>query len=399
MQIGFRQGYTTIDMSFNDNKTALERISDSLKTHYADSLYKLREITIIGAGSPEGTTAANKRVSVKRAHSLYNYLSQQGLLQDATNNYIYIGRDWQGLLQLVLNDNEVPYRDEVITLLEDIVAKTKDGESNINDNMERLVSLRDGVPYRYMFRALFPQLRKARMIFTFERLWTQPRFDAVALDAYTPLYSLSSLPQPEFEFKPIYEFTKPSKSFHMALKTNMLYDAVLIPNIGAEFYLGSQFSVAANWMYAWWRSDSQHWHWRTYGGDFAVRRWMGRRAKEKPLTGHHLGLYAQTLTYDFELGGKGYMAGEPGGNIFDKANCATGIEYGYSLPIARRLNLDFTIGAGYMWGKYYEYKPIDDCYVWQATKKRRYIGPTKAEVSLVWLIGRDNFNAKKGGKR
>ena len=136
-----------------------------------------------------------------------------------------------------------------------------------------------------------------------------------------------------------------------------------------------------------------------YGGDVAVRKWLGRQAKEKPLTGHHLGLYGQVLTYDFETGHRGYMGGEPGGTLFDRASLAGGIEYGYSLPVARRLNIDFCAGVGYLGGKYYEYVPMDDCYVWQSTKMRRYFGPTKVEVSLVWLLGKGNYNAEKGGRR
>lgn len=38
-------------------------------------------------------------------------------------------------------------------------------------------------------------------------------------------------------------------------------------------------------------------------------------------------------------------------------------------------------------------------YIWQSTKQRHWFGPTKAEVSLIWLIGRGNYNEKKGGKR
>ena len=128
-----------------------------------------------------------------------------------------------------------------------------------------------------------------------------------------------------------------------------------------------------------------------------MRKWFGKAANEKPLTGHHLGVYGQVFTFDFEMGGRGYMAGKPGGTIWDKANYAAGVEYGYSLPIARRLNIDFTIGVGYWGGTYYEYKPEDDCYVWQSTKQRHWFGPTKAEVSLVWLIGKGNFNKQKGG--
>jgi hypothetical protein len=41
-----------------------------------------------------------------------------------------------------------------------------------------------------------------------------------------------------------------------------------------------------------------------------------------------------------------------------------------------------------MGGEYKEYTHMDDCYVWQVTKSRHLIGPTKAEISLVWIIGR-----------
>ena len=193
------------------------------------------------------------------------------------------------------------------------------------------------------------------------------------------------------------------KPFYMGIKTNMLYDLGAIPNIGAEFYLGANFSIVGNWQYSWWKSDKKAWYWRTYGGDVALRYWMGKASRNKPLTGHHLGLYGQMITYDFEVGGRGYIADSGFGK--DKSedaslgwNWAAGLEYGYSLPIARRLNIDFTLGVGYHWGNFKEYLPIDGHYVWQATKRRQYIGPTKLEVSLVWLIGCDNYNKKYNKK-
>jgi len=67
-----------------------------------------------------------------------------------------------------------------------------------------------------------------------------------------------------------------------------------------------------------------------------------------------------------------------------------GISYGYSLPVARNLNLDFTLGVGVFHGKCKEYLPIDGRYVWQLTKKMNWVGPTKAEISLVWHIGDRN---------
>jgi hypothetical protein len=118
---------------------------------------------------------------------------------------------------------------------------------------------------------------------------------------------------------------------------------------------------------------------------------LGKASRIKPLTGHHIGVYGQMITYDFELGNKGILA--------DKWSWSVGAEYGYSLPIARRLNLDFTIGFGYHWGLFDEYLPIDGHYVWQATKRRHYFGPTKLEISLEWLIGCGNYNKDKRGRR
>lgn len=178
---------------------------------------------------------------------------------------------------------------------------------------------------------------------------------------------------------------------YMSLQSNLLYDVAVTPNAGAEIYLGKNLSLDANWSYAWWRLDDKHYYWRTYGGDLALRWWLGKAAHIKPLTGHHLGAYGQMITYDFEFGKSGVLA--------DRWSWAVGLEYGYSLPIAERLNLDFTLGMGYHWGEFSEYKPIDGHYVWQATKHRQYMGPTKFEVSLVWLIGCDNYNKGKEKKR
>ena len=90
--------------------------------------------------------------------------------------------------------------------------------------------------------------------------------------------------------------------------------------------------------------------------------------------------------------GAATWVGEPGENIWNRASFAGGIEYGYSHPIGRCLNLDFTVGIGYLGGRYHEYLSEDNCYVWQTTKNRKSFGPTKAEVPLVWLMGKGNVN-------
>lgn len=176
------------------------------------------------------------------------------------------------------------------------------------------------------------------------------------------------------------------RPFYMAIKSNMLYDLAMTPNAGIEFYLGAGFSLSANWQYAWWKRDKSAFYWRIYGGDAEVRYWFGKLAKEKPLTGHHVGIYGQMVTYDFIFGRKGVLA--------PRWSWVVGASYGYSLPIHEVLNLDFVVGLGYHSGIFKEYELIDDHYAWQATKRRHWVGPTKAEITLVWLIGCDNYNRK-----
>ena len=188
------------------------------------------------------------------------------------------------------------------------------------------------------------------------------------------------------------------KPFWMAAKTNLLYDAALVPNVGVEIPFGKQWSIGADWFYTWFSSDTHHRYWQSYGGYITLRRYFtphtscpsplnAQYSPLAPLTGHHLGIYILGLTYDVEWGHRGYQAARFG--------FGGGIEYGYSTRIGRRLNLDFSLGVGFQDGEYKEYDPMDDHYVWQSTHKRHWWGPTKAEVALVWLIGM----SQKGGSR
>ncbi len=215
--------------------------------------------------------------------------------------------------------------------------------------------------------------------------------------------------QPEIQENPLQQETQQQKEFeeiqqplqrtdslllkssgfwkNIALKTNLLYDVALVPNVGLEVSLSNHLSVAANWMYAWWSIDTKHYYWRIYGGDLEMKYWLkGSDKTGRKFTGHHIGAYCGILTYDFETGGRGYQG--------KRWSHMAGLSYGYAIPISSRLNFDFNLGIGYLGGEYYEYDYNDVArrYIWQQTKKRHWFGPTKAEVSLVWLLGKQDNN-------
>ncbi|MDE6524029.1 MAG: DUF3575 domain-containing protein [Paramuribaculum sp.] len=374
IRIYFHQSKVNLLPKYQRNAERLDSFLVELQRIKNDPSLKVRAIRIMGGASPEGTTRFNKWLSEQRAARITEYMVKNSPveLDPSVISAEYPGVDWCGLKRIVLADPDVPDRDEVLRII--------DTPGTPDDRMPRLKKLHWAIPWMYLYNKYYPSLRASQVQIIYEH----PR---------PPLPRLMIGPQ-RFNYVPTiiappmpYYHILTDRPFYMTVSTNMLYDLFLIPNVGIDFYMGKRWSAEINWNYAWWKSDRIHWYWRYYGGDLTIKKWFGKKAQGKPFSGHHIGPYFQMLTYDFELGGKGYQA--------RRWTHAAGIAYGYSMPITSRLNLDFTIGLGYSWGQFYKYVPIDNHYVWKATKRRKMISPTRLEVSLVWLLGHGNVNTEE----
>lgn len=406
VMINFKQSKWDLDLRIGDNASALDSIDRRLTTVLDDSIYRLRRVSIYGGASPEGTVAFNKFLSEQRAATLFRWFDRYNRMSDIEKTFTFLGRDWEGVLRLAGEDTSLPYREETLALLKEIAdEKRTAGGHEPAKSLERVKQLHNGEPYRYLYRNIFPKVRASKVIVDYDRILapgSAPREPVRPTVVHDTVYvaRIVYVNRQVTVTDTVYVNECHKGPFYMDIRTNMLYDIVAVPNIGVEFYLGKNWTIAANYMHAWWSNDRRHRYWRIYGGELNVRRWFGSAALDKPLTGHHLGMYVQALTYDFEWGGTAHMGGQPGGTIFDLAHFGGGVEYGYSLPVGRRLNIDFTLGVGYIGGRVYEFVPDGDRYLWTATKNRHWFGPTKIEVSLAWLIGRGNVNnRKKGGER
>lgn len=398
----FPVGSSTPDLSYRNNGVRLDSLLSGIRSRQSHSV--LRRISMRSGSSPEGNSASNKRLSDERLASLRGLILERLSVPDSVFVCTSSGNDWEGLASLV-KASDMPYREEVLRILRDTPEWVTRNGVVVDSRKRQLMNLRGGRVWHYMAEHFFPELRHSSVIeCEFEPVpkgpdrdtavlprQAKPRDTVIVRDTIERTVVIRDTVQAAVPVADV------PKAFYMGLKTNLLYDALLVPNIGVELYLGKGWAVGGNWMYAWWNSNKRHNYWRLYGGELDVRKYFGRRVADKPLTGHHLGLYGQLFTYDFETGGKGYMGGKPGGSLWEKCNYAVGVEYGYSLPVGRRLNLDFVIGAGYWGGEYHTYVPDGGRYVWRETRRRHWFGPTKAEVSLVWLLGRGNYNDKKGG--
>lgn len=405
VKIYFKISETNIDTSLKNNKTILDSLITLINN--AEKYGILNSIFIEGYASPDGTNKHNNLLALTRAEVIRSYI----LLHSNADSSKVINRKggiaWEELINFISNSS-IEYKENILDILQNTPEFIYDSNKELVSGKKKiLMDFNYGRSYHDLSDNFFEELRFClittvidRYMINNESLTEQHAIPVVKSSALykTPcIENTDIISEPLIDNTSLYE-EKESRSFYMTIKTNLLEDVLITPNIGAEFHITNNWTLGANWTYAWWRRKTSHKYWRIYGGALYLKKYFGRLAKEKPLQGHHLGVYINGYTYDFMLDETGIMSGTPTGSHLHNFNYGGGIEYGYSLPVAKRLNLDFSIGFGYFGGKYRKYEHIDNCYVWQATNHRHWFGPTKAEISLEWLIGKGNYNRRKGGK-
>lgn len=163
------------------------------------------------------------------------------------------------------------------------------------------------------------------------------------------------------------------------IKSNLLYDAILTPDIGVEISVSPKVSVGIEGVCAWWSKNSAHRYWRIRGGWLDASWWFGDASQQYRLTGHHAGIYASIHDYDFEFGDKGWQSSRP--------TFGVGLTYGYSFRLNRHLNLDLCVRAGYAGGRVTEYRPMCGTYTAIRERSNNYFGITGLGINLVWFTG------------
>ena len=405
--IYFRPGYSLLELSYRDNAANMKALTQGIQTIKGNPCVQLQHIRILSAASPEGNSALNKRVAKRRGERLRDYLKETLVLPDSIFTVSSAGEDWQGLAALIAKE-KTPWRNKALQIIRHTPEWITRNGKVVDGRKRQLQNLDGGKAWKYMLDNHFYTLRTGAVVVcevktlaaestpsAAEARLEQARSEQARLESASQQSASQSPSSPPFpaipsQVHPSSESQAPPVASYFALKSNLLYDALLVPNLSLEASIGSGWTLGAGGMLAWWSKDAKHRYWRIYGGDLEIRKYFGTLSKSKPLQGHHLGIYGDFLTYDFEFGAKGYQS---------KATYAAGIKYGYSHPIANRLNLDFALGIGYLHSNYKTYVPRDGCYVYQETKKQKWLGPTQAEISLVWLLGKGNTNKKKGGKK
>lgn len=163
-----------------------------------------------------------------------------------------------------------------------------------------------------------------------------------------------------------------------AVKTNLLYWATTTPNVGLEFYLSDRWSLNTHFGYNSWKNSKQSGfkHWVVQP---EARYWFCN-VFERGFVGLH-GIYGKFNIQDVDLPFTDIFVGRH----YKGSAYGAGAAWGYHLPLGKRWGMEFSVGAGYVYLKYDKYR-CGKCDEFEGRYTKHYFGPTKAAVSLLFMI-------------
>lgn len=384
----FQTGHRQFSPMLGDNRASMADFIDKVRKAAASD--GIDSVVVNGYASPDGNSEGNLRLAKNRRKTIVNYITNKTGIDTTLIRPSQGDIAWDKLRLMVASTPNVPSREKVLDILDNTPVVVLDANGRLKDSRKgRLMSLDGGKPYRWLLKHIFPQLRSV----VASLFYTVPETSQEEADKQTPIPPVANEVRETgsvftkvtdtvlaedtvavalLEADPLHRF---------ALKTNLLYDAALMPNLELEWRMNSQWSLAVEGNVAWWKKDAKHKYYRIAMVSPELRRWFSVRG---PWHGMYAGLFAGVGKYDLENGGTGYM-----GNGY-----MVGLSYGYMWPIGRSLSLEAGIGAGYMYTRYEEYKPFEGHYLYQRTKTLNYFGPLKLKFSLAWRFNDINKSHK-----
>lgn len=389
MMLYFRFDKSLVDSGYMDNGRTLRHLNELLTDRQLCT--RIDSINIFSFASPDGDRIYNERLARQRSIAVKGYLVwKYPHLDQYRIHQRPQGENWQELRQLIVDDKNIPDREEVLRIID----HHKDSEQC----KALLKKLNGGVPYHYIYIHLLRYLRNASICTVYVRPMKHPgsaypvALNTAHLSSLSSMSSSVSMSSADFksaetEYKD-FQSVKPL----FAVKTNLLFDAALMPNIEIEIPIGKRWSINGEYMFPWWLFDGDNYALQILMGGLEGRYWLGSRKSREArevLTGHFVGLYAGGGEYDLQWKDNGYQ-----GEFF----IAAGISYGWATRIARNLHLEFNIGIGLLRTDYRHYHARDNnqTLLWQENGNYTWFGPTKAKISLVWLLNR-KVKGQKGG--
>lgn len=176
----------------------------------------------------------------------------------------------------------------------------------------------------------------------------------------------------------------PANAQNVALKSNLLYDAALSPNLGVEVGLAPRWTLDLSGNFNLWTVGNGH-KWRHWLAQPEVRYWFCQR-----FAGHFLGLHALGGEYNVGKLDLPKFLNSDLRKLKDRRyegwGVGAGVAYGYAWPLSRHWNIEAELGVGWIWTKFDAY-PCAECGTrLEKGRTHNYFGPTKLAVNLEYVF-------------
>ena len=177
----------------------------------------------------------------------------------------------------------------------------------------------------------------------------------------------------------------PATAQNVALKSNLLYDATLSPNLGVEIGLAPRWTFDLSGNFNLWTVGNGH-KWRHWLVQPEARYWFCQR-----FAGHFIGLHALGGQYNagkldlpFKFLGTDFRRLKD--RRYEGWGVGAGVAYGYAWPLSRHWNIEAELGVGWIYTRFDAY-PCAECGTRLATDRpHNYFGPTKLAVNLEYVF-------------
>ena len=168
----------------------------------------------------------------------------------------------------------------------------------------------------------------------------------------------------------------------VAMKTDLVNDALLSPNLGVEVGLAPKWSLDVRAELNAWSVNGHKWkHWFVQP---EARYWLCQR-----FAGHFFGVHAIGGQYNFgHLGLNFKFLGSDFRKLLDNRyqGWGAGAGIGYAWPVHRHWNIEAEIGFGWIYTRFDSY-PCAECgRKIDSDRPHNYVGPTKAALNIVYLF-------------
>lgn len=417
----FRLDKTNLDQTYLTNPEILDSLSMMIDSIGRENI---NMIEVVSNASPEGVLEHNIWLAESRGKEIERFICQTYPELCGIMTVTPSGESWDELRELVVADTKLSEatKDKILAVI--------DADINVGTKKWRMQNVLGSDPavgnvYNYLIKNIYKVIRNTGIKIHYNALSlntdtnsvvnvevadtvmipeTDVNTDTIAVaDTITVADTIVETDTVQEEINEVNDEIKLREPM-LSIKTNLLYDAVVIPdhgfkpasNVEVEYYFrNSNWSALAEFDSPWYSEEPGHFYFQLQNWQLEGRRYLNLGKNSVPYShnGLYVSAYAMYNQYDlcFNAEGNGKQ-GEGAG---------AGLGIGYVKPISKngKWKLEFSLKAGYYESHYdpYHYGEKNNgkyYYDWNGNEsdfirrnwRFRWVGPTSVGISLSYDI-------------